>query len=494
MSITVARGERAMGGRTRRLAGAEYMPLVVGALTLAVFLLRLSQMHQSLFGDEVWTYQDISGHSLGTVLRTVHTGAENSPPLFFVLAWLSAKLGDPTIWIRLPSLLLGTATIPLIYVLGRETVGRLPGVIGAAIVAASPFSLYYGIEARPYATMAFFVTLSTFALLRAVRTGSRSWWLLYAIAAAGAAYTHYTSIFVLAVQALWSLWACRERIREPLIANAFVLLLYLPWLGHIRGKSLAVIAALEPLTFHNVLIDLARPIPGYPYASLRTIPTILGLGVIAACVGIGLVTILRRTNVRSWGRELPPHLPLLVALTVATPIGLLLYSLLATDLWLARGLYASVPAAALILGAVLAAPPLRVRAVLVAAVLATLLFGSIRAISPAYARPPFRSVAQYLDRVATPRDPIIMYASLFDIAIPEMFHRPHTLENASARVWQSLGGHSTVYVVVEDGIARAFKLGPPHLRGFGLVARKHWGGLTPVTLLTYRALGSARTR
>jgi hypothetical protein len=130
-------------------------------------------MHQSLLGDEVWTYQDIAGRSLLSVLRNLHTGAENSPPLFFVLAWFSAKLGDPTIWIRLPSLILGTATLPLIYLLGRETVGRTAGWIGAAVVAASPFSTYYGIEARAYATMAFFVTLSTLALVIAVRTSSR---------------------------------------------------------------------------------------------------------------------------------------------------------------------------------------------------------------------------------------------------------------------------------------------------------------------------------
>ena len=47
-----------------------------------------------------------------------------------------------------------TATIPLVYLLGRETVGRTAGALGAAVLAASPFSLYYGVEARPYATLA----------------------------------------------------------------------------------------------------------------------------------------------------------------------------------------------------------------------------------------------------------------------------------------------------------------------------------------------------
>ena len=45
-------------------------------------------------------YQDLAGHSLWSVITAVHTGGENSPPLFFVLSWLTSKLGDPTVWLR----------------------------------------------------------------------------------------------------------------------------------------------------------------------------------------------------------------------------------------------------------------------------------------------------------------------------------------------------------------------------------------------------------
>src|SRR5262249_23633683 len=158
-------------------------------------------------------------------------------------------------------------TIPVVYVTGRETVGRIAGLVAAAAVALSPFSFYYGVEARPYATMAFFVALSTWALLRAVDTDDRRWWATYAVATAAAAYSHYTAIFVLVAQGAWSLWACRGRIRAPLIAGGLAVLLYVPWLPQLRGKSLFVIASLEPLTAHNVITDLMRPIAGYPYAS-----------------------------------------------------------------------------------------------------------------------------------------------------------------------------------------------------------------------------------
>jgi Dolichyl-phosphate-mannose-protein mannosyltransferase len=476
---------------------ADLVPLgVITALTLATFLLRLSQMHQSLFGDEVWTYQDITGRGLLGVIRNVHTGAENSPPLFFVLAWLSAKIGDPSVWIRVPSLVLGTLTIPLIYALGRETVGRTPGLVGAAIVGASPFSIYYGIEARPYATMAFFVVLSTWALIRAVRGGGPGWWALYAVAAAGAAYSHYTSVFVLAAQGAWSLWACRGRLRAPLAANALVLLLYLPWLGHIRGKSLGLIGALEPLTAHNVLIDLLRPLAGYPYAPLHAIPGLWGLGVIGACAAVGGVTLIRSRRRRAGvdDAQAAGHLGLLMALTLATPIGLLLYSLLATDLWLARGLYASVPAAALVLGTLVAAPGMPLRAVTTAAVLATLIVGTVRAVSPTYARPPFRTAAEYLDRVARPADPVVMYPSFLhaDEAIPAQLKRRHRLLSGIPRSWPTPPAGGADYVVLDDIVAGTLKIGVPRPAGFALAARRHYPGLISFSVLTYRPLRGTR--
>jgi uncharacterized membrane protein len=497
----------------------EPATVAIGLLTVAVFVLRLTQMHQSLYGDEVWTFQDIDGHSLGSVIRNVHTGAENSPPLFFALAWAAAKLGDTSVWIRVPSLVLGTATIPLIYLLGRDTVGRAAGLAGAAIIGLGPFSIYYGIEARPYATMAFFVTLSTLALVRAVRGGSAWWWALYAVAAAGAAYSHYTSVFVLGVQAAWSLWECRKRPLAPVIANLVVVILYVPWLGHVRGKSLGVIALLEPLNAHNVLEDLPRPLAGYPYAPLHTIPGIWGLAAIGVCALVGAGFLVRRQRqsaayavshsrlgagfaMRGRGRAGrvgafagdPGGLPLLVALALATPVGLFVYSKLGTDLWVARGLYASAPAAALVLGTLLVAPPPRVRLVLVVVVLAVLVLGTVRAISPSYARPQFRTAAEVLDRDAPPGAPVIVYPTFFDQAVQVQARRPHRFVYDVADGWRQARTKPIAYVLIDDTDTVKLPGHLPHPAGFRLIARRHWTGLTWFSLLTYQRISSAHKR
>jgi uncharacterized membrane protein len=479
---------------TRRIAPmAQWLP--IGLLTVLVFALRFSQIHQSLIGDEIFTFQDVAGRSFKSVLTTVNTGGENSPPLYFLLAWATAKLGDPTVWIRLPSVVLGAATIPVIYAIGRETVGRTAGLIGAAVVAASPFSLYYGVEARPYATMAFFVALSTLALLRAVSTRSRWWWGLYTVSAAAAAYTHYTSIFVLAVQAAWSLWACRDRLRAPIIANALAALLYVPRLPKVRGKALVVIGALEHVNLHNVLADLVRVTVGYPYANISAIPTYLGVAAVGACVLAALVWLVGHRRQASPGIPRPrpsPRLALLGALALATPVGLLLYSLLVTDLWLARGLYASVPAAALLIGMLLARLPRPFAAVTVTVVLATLIAGTVRAVGTTYARGPFRAMAAYLDKTARPGDPIVYATLVGQPAISVQLHKPHPQTTTTGLLQHSVpvAAGARVYVVLDDTLAQMLNLrvGALRLEGFVLTARRHFAGLFPTDLLTYHPL------
>src|SRR6188472_4253463 len=104
---------------------ASWLPIaLVAGLTAVGFAIRVANVLLSLFGDELSTYWIVHGHSLGDVLSSVRSNDEITPPLYFVLGWLSLHLGSGPAWIRLPSLLAGTVTIPLIYLLGLRTVGR----------------------------------------------------------------------------------------------------------------------------------------------------------------------------------------------------------------------------------------------------------------------------------------------------------------------------------------------------------------------------------
>ena len=212
------------------------MAAAVLVLTLLGFGLRVAVSQQDLFADELSTYWIVATHDLGGVISTVNSDAEITPPLSFVVAWLSTQVHLSPEWLRAPSVLAGTLTIPLVFWVGARTVGRGAGLLAAALTTLAPFMVYYSAEARGYAVMIALVTLSTLAMLLAV-DGRRWAWALYAAASAAAVYTHYTSVFVLAAQALWVLWAHPEARRPALIANAAAAAAYLPWVGDFATTS-----------------------------------------------------------------------------------------------------------------------------------------------------------------------------------------------------------------------------------------------------------------
>jgi hypothetical protein len=159
----------------------------------------------------------------------------------------------------------------------------------------------------------------------------------------------------------------------------------------------------------------------------------------------------------------PSGLVLLVALTAATPVGLLLYSLTVPDLWLPRGLSASMPAAALVLGALLACLPRPLTAVAAAVVMVTLIAGTLRSFGPAYGRGPYRAIAAYLDRVAGFRDPVTITGFLGTDAISVQFKKPHPVQDSLTPMWRSVPPQGRAYFVLDKTIARG--LPPPHPSG-----------------------------
>ena len=79
--------------------------------------------------------------------------------------------------------------------------------MAAALVALSPFMIYYSTEARGYQLAIALLLASTFCLLRAVDDDGRAGGSSTPPARALRCYTHYTAAFVLAAQACWAFWA-----------------------------------------------------------------------------------------------------------------------------------------------------------------------------------------------------------------------------------------------------------------------------------------------
>ena len=79
---------------------------------------------------------------------------ESTPHLYYVLAWLWAKVfGSGEVGLRSLSALLGTAAIPVAHRAAAELISERVGLVTAAIVATNPFLVWYSQEARAYALL-----------------------------------------------------------------------------------------------------------------------------------------------------------------------------------------------------------------------------------------------------------------------------------------------------------------------------------------------------
>jgi 4-amino-4-deoxy-L-arabinose transferase-like glycosyltransferase len=189
---------------------SRWWPLA--ALTLAAAALRLSTLGlQSFWYDEAFTPVHVLHPSLWATLRGVsHT--ENSPPLWYILAWADSRiLGTGEVALRLPSALAGIALVPVAWAIGRELAGRRAAIACAALVTFNPLFVWYSQEARVYSLFALASGVVMLCFLRARREPAPPRMALFALSAALALLTHYFSVFLLIPMALMLLWDRRTR-------------------------------------------------------------------------------------------------------------------------------------------------------------------------------------------------------------------------------------------------------------------------------------------
>ncbi|MCX6390082.1 MAG: glycosyltransferase family 39 protein [Solirubrobacterales bacterium] len=345
--------------RLRWLRGRSGFWAALLAITICGALLRVIASRESLAFDELYLYSWVHGRSFTGMLEVVGEN-EKTPPLGFILAWLADQSGGPPQLIRIPSLLAAIGLLPATAMLGRRAANSAAGLIGALLLAASPFALFYAAEARSYSLAALFGVLAVLLLLKALDAHRARWWVLYSLASAAALMSHYTAIAVLAAAAIWALIARRDGWRQvaaaqlgPLIA----LLAWLPWLGTQIGNSsdeLHRIAAGAPLSLETLVRISERSLIGHPLTDLARIPG--QLATVAIAVGVlsaacySAISAIRRRQRGELGR--PTDLTLLLfAVAASAPLLAVLLSLQpGQSMLLPRNLFVSLPAVMLLVG------------------------------------------------------------------------------------------------------------------------------------------------
>ena len=221
-----------------RTCGVDWLrkPMaLMGILTLIGAALRIGGMFGPLTHDELSAICRLSFDTLSDVLTYGVKLGDTHPGGVEVLMWLWAQLfGTSAFVTRLPFVLMGIASIPLIYAIGRRWYGEWNALLPTAVVAVSQYTVYYSILARPYCAGLFFILCALYVLTLMVKEEKYTLLrlVLFALFEACCAYTHYFCALTALLMACGALFFVGRRHLLTYLASCLgAVVLFLPHLG-----------------------------------------------------------------------------------------------------------------------------------------------------------------------------------------------------------------------------------------------------------------------
>lgn len=294
--------------------------LAITALGAGLRLFHLGT--QSFWVDEAVSLR-FARYPLSELIGQMLSHHEVHPPLYDAALHLWSEVAQGEVWVRLPSALLGTLSIGLVYWLGRETGadGRT-SVLAAGLFALSAFNVYISQEAKSYALGIFFSLAAMAVFARLLHHPTKRLALAYALTCVLCFYTHYLTALLWPCHLLAALSA---RPRRPFwtaygLALCAGFLGVAPWLAVVArqagSQDLSLFRKAVPLdlvmTPLSLLYGTAWFAPGGAWG--------VGLIVALLALGGGLAWVGARAMGRPWAWMLVSAvtLPLLFLYSVST--------------------------------------------------------------------------------------------------------------------------------------------------------------------------------
>jgi len=415
--------------KKNRLNPIEIALILLIALAFALRIYRLS--YQSLWYDE-----GLSAYFAEQGLEDMLAGISTTdhPPLYFIALHLWIRMaGRGEFSLRYLSLVWGVMAVPIIFKLGERLMSREVGFWAAFLLSISPYHIWFSQEGRMY-TMVMTLSLASvhafLKLLSAWRT--KDLWLCTALNLLGL-YTHfYFAFIVLFENLIFLIWWLQRRAKLPLhywaAAQLSIVVAFLPWAGfaaeefvtgttYWEGTLDLLTAARDTLTAFSV---------GQTMGGRAADLAALGFAVLAAAGVLASLWEWKSESTAQYPISNIQHSTGFVLLYLLVPIAALFAISYHRPKFAPRYLLAALPAFYLLVAAGLGklASSRKLWSIgsrwLGAAVLVGLLcslgFVSGTAVSSLanyyfaeeYARPNFRSVAEYISSHAQTKDAIIL--------------------------------------------------------------------------------------
>jgi len=183
---------------------------VTGAVALSFALANTNLGLRSLWWDEAFSVliAQLDWPSFWTTILNWHM----NQALYMFLLKLWIPLGDNETTVRFLSVVFATASVPIIYLVGKELFDSRTGVAASYLLAANGFFIFYAQEARCYSLLLFLTLSSSYFAIRCVKSPARKWWAGYIVLSILATYTHFFAVWVMLAHAVSLLFLPRKRI------------------------------------------------------------------------------------------------------------------------------------------------------------------------------------------------------------------------------------------------------------------------------------------
>jgi mannosyltransferase len=288
--------------------------------------------------------------------------------LYYVLLTAWSAVSSDLRWLRLLSVMAAVGVIPIVHALAGTLGGRRLAWLACGVLSLSWIFTRYAQEARSYALVLLLVTISWWALVRAVTAGpgdaSRWWWRIFGIVTILGVLSHGLSGLQLLAQALVLVLAPDSRL----------------WLRRIVPLMVAVLLLVAALTTVGAA-DVANWVPPLSITQLHhllaafTGPTPIAQTVLGAAVLAGAGIAWRRFHTAD---DLTAWLHAVVLVWAIVPPALLIVLSALRPYLIPRYVIGSVPAMAILVGLALTSPALPWRRLAcTAAVAVTLVAGQV---------------------------------------------------------------------------------------------------------------------
>jgi hypothetical protein len=186
----------------------------LAALSTLALALRLPGLNSCMWLDEVLTMVRFARPPAAQILTSFPD--QNQHMFYSLLAHACLAVFGEDVWaLRVPSVVLGVASIGALFLLGRRLIGETQALLACALMTVSYHHIWFSQNARGYMGLLFFTILATWLWLEAMDNGRWTTWVSYAVSIALGMWIHMTIVFVAATQALIFLFVWLRSGRDP---------------------------------------------------------------------------------------------------------------------------------------------------------------------------------------------------------------------------------------------------------------------------------------